>query len=283
MAVTKREKEHFGAWLMRQAGVAAWVLKPARLPSILVLWPATLYAWLRPGPRIPDATSLIDRPDGYAGPVRDRAPEAMYAGMRNGFHMLAHWGPWKWWSPRRRAVIRLEDVHVPKKLRQHVRRAKFRVTFDTAFDDVMRACAVPRRRFGITWLMPDVRQMFSEMHARGLAHSVEVWDEHGNLVGGGFGVAAGPVFSGYSLFHTADNASKLAVISLCHHLQAWGMQMVDHQRLANWSADQGAALISRDDFHAIVAQPGPPCSQPGRWTVQFTAEESARWDPRAAA
>lgn len=283
MSATGPDREGFLAWLRHQAGALVFSLRPVRVKSVLLLWPATFYAWLRPGPRIPDVQSMPDWPAGYAGPVRDRSPEAMYEGMRRGFHLMQHWGPWKWWSPPQRAVTWLEDVHVPRKLRKHVRKAGYRITFDTAFDDVLRRCGMPRRRFGITWLRPDVRQMFSRMHALGLAHSVEVWDGAGNLVGGGFGVAAGPVFSGYSLFHTEDNASKIAVISLCHHLHAWGMRMIDHQRPANWSVEQGAILIEREEFLANVAQPGPPCSRPGVWTAQFTAEESALWNPRAAA
>jgi leucyl/phenylalanyl-tRNA--protein transferase len=273
------EGEGAASWLKRQALVLAFALKPSRLPEMAQLWPATLYAYLRPGPRIPEAASMLDWPDGYGGPVRDRSPDAMCAGMRNGFHMLSHWGPWKWWSPRRRAVVMLDEAHVEKRLAAKIRKAQFRVTMDTAFDDVVRACAAPRGQLGLTWLTPDVRTMFSGIFRLGRAHSVEVWDADNNLVGGMFGVVTGPVFSSLSLFHTADNASKLAIVSLYHHLSAWGMAAVDHQRMNPWAAEQGARLMPRAEFLKLIAHPGPLCAQPGKWKAEFSAEQSAAWKP----
>jgi leucyl/phenylalanyl-tRNA--protein transferase len=272
------DKEGLGAWAIRQAMAALYSVRPVRLRETAVVVPVTLWRLVKPGPRIPDRNSLTG-PDGFGGPVHDRSANAVLAGMRNGFYFMSHAGPLKWWSPPMRAVMLLSDVHIPKRFRRTLRNSGFSVSIDTAFDDVVRACGAPRKKLHLTWLYPKNRALLSALFARGVAHSVEVRNAEGVLVGGVFGVATGPVFSALSMFHTVNDASKLAIVSLYHHLSAWGMTAVDHQALSPWVKDLGGKDIPRAEFEALVKGPPPECAKSGRWSAEFTALQTADWQP----
>ena len=114
--------------------------------------------------------------------------------------------PIGWWSPDPRGVLRLQDLRVPRSLRKSM--AHFEVRIDTAFDEVVAACADPGREG--RWITPEVASAYSALHDAGWAHSVETWQE-GRLVGGLYGVAIGGLFAGESMFHTARDASKAAL------------------------------------------------------------------------
>lgn len=274
--------ESWGAWAIRQATALAYVLRPRRLRETAVVVPVTLWRTLKPGPAVPDETSLIG-PDGFGGPVHDRSVGAVLAGMSNGFHVMSHAGPLKWWSPPDRAVMMLGDVHIPKRFRRTLRNSGFSVSVDEAFDEVVLACAAPRKRLHLTWLYPKTRALMSELHRAGHAHSLEVRDETGSLVGGVFGVATGPVFSALSMFHTANDASKLAIVSLYHHLSVWGFAAVDHQALSPWVRDLGGRDIPRKDFVALVKGAAPERADAGRWRAEFKPKQTADWQPSGAA
>jgi leucyl/phenylalanyl-tRNA--protein transferase len=203
--------------------------------------------------------------------------------MKNGFHVMSHAGPLKWWSPPERAVMMLSDVHIPKRFRRTLKNTGFTVSIDEAFDDVVRACGAPRKRLHLTWLHPKTRALMADLHRAGHAHSVEVRDESGQLVGGVFGVATGPVFSALSMFHTANDASKLAIVSLYHHLSAWGFAAVDHQALSPWVRHLGGKDIPRVSFHALVNGAAPARADAGRWSAEFTPKQTAEWQPSGAA
>jgi leucyl/phenylalanyl-tRNA--protein transferase len=274
--------ESLPAWVKRQVLGLAYMAVPSRVANAPALTLETLYRLVVPGPRIPDETSIWRTPDGYGGPVHDASPEGLLAGMRAGFHPLSHIGPLKWWAPSRRAVMMLNHVRVPRRFRRSMRTSPFTVTIDEAFGDVVAACAAPRSRVHLTWLYPETRKRLMGLFDLGYAHSVEVRDETGALVGGVFGVCTGPVFSALSMFHTANDASKLAIISLYQHLGAWGAIAVDHQRMGAWVEDLGATLIPRAEFNAMLTRPAGDYSKPGRWTVQFTTAETADWQPPGA-
>jgi leucyl/phenylalanyl-tRNA--protein transferase len=276
------DSEGFGAWAIRQVTALAYALRPQRLRETAVVVPVTLWRTLKPGPAVPDETSLAG-PDGFGGPVHDRSPAAVLAGMRNGFHIMGHAGPLKWWAPPERAVMLLGDVRIPKRFRRTLRNAGFTVTIDDVFDAVVLGCAQPRRRLHLTWLHPKTRALLSELHRRGDAHSVEVRNEAGELVGGVFGVAIGPVFSALSMFHTANDASKLAIVSLYHHMSVWGFAAVDHQALSPWVRDLGGREIPRAEFNQLIRSAGPSHAMPGRWHVEFTPKQTAEWQPSGAA
>ena len=150
-----------------------------------------------------------------------------------------------WWSPDPRAVLPLGSLRVSRSLRVACRRAEVRV--DTAFDEVVAACADPRREGG--WITRDIRAAYGELHRLGWAHSVEVWRAD-RLVGGLYGVAIGGLFAGESMFHRETDASKVALVGLVERLSADGSgeRVVDVQWLTAHLVSLGCVEIPRLDY-----------------------------------
>lgn len=156
-----------------------------------------------------------------------------------------------WWSPDPRTVFRVGTVHRSRSLRRRMRTGGFTTTIDTAFDAVMAACAV-RPREG-TWITPAMRDAYGRLHRMGRAHSVEVWRD-GDLVGGLYGISVGGVFTGESMFHTATDASKVALVALDEHLSARGFALIDAQLQTDHLTSMGAVEIPRAVFLDVLAE-----------------------------
>lgn len=154
-----------------------------------------------------------------------------------------------WVCPPRRAILEFAKLHIPKNLRRTQRaRAALRFTHDAAFETVIHACATaPRAGQPGTWITPAMIAAYVELHRLGHAHSVEVWDGD-TLAGGLYGVTAGGVFTGESMFHRLDDASKLCVLHLIEHLRPRGATWIDIQQLTPHFARLGAREITRTDF-----------------------------------
>lgn len=149
-----------------------------------------------------------------------------------------------WWSPQRRGVLLPGDLHISRTLRRSARR--FLVSIDQAFDPVLDACAHSGRRGD--WISADIADAYRTLHGLGWAHSVEVWDEQGDLVGGLYGVALGGLFAGESMFHRATDASKVALVGLVDVLAATGDYLIDVQWRTQHLASLGIIEIDRDDY-----------------------------------
>lgn len=157
--------------------------------------------------------------------------------------------PIPWVCPPERAILEFDALHLPRSLRQAQRRqSALRFTFDRAFATVIRECAKAARpgQRG-TWITPAMITAYEEVHARGHAHSVEAWEGE-TLVAGLYGVTAGGVFAGESMFHHRDNASKLCLLHVVAHLQQRGSTWLDIQQLTPHLAALGAREIPRRDF-----------------------------------
>lgn len=154
-----------------------------------------------------------------------------------------------WVSPPRRAILEFDALHVPRSVRRSARAlARLRFTIDAEFAAVIRTCAAaPRPGQRGTWITAPMIAAYVEVHRRGLAHSVEAWDGD-VIVGGLYGVTAGGVFTGESMFHRINDASKLCVLHLIEHLRARGATWLDVQQLTPHFALLGAREISRDEF-----------------------------------
>lgn len=164
-----------------------------------------------------------------------------------------------WWSPMARAVLPLEDLRVTRSLRQACRR--YTVTIDTDFDAVLAGCADPRRPNG--WIDDDIRRVYRALFDQGQVHSVETRDSNGLIVGGLYGVAVGGLFAGESMFHTARDASKVALVAIVEHLRAaGGARLLDVQWLTPHLESLGASEVSRADYldllDAALSLPEPP-------------------------
>jgi len=161
-------------------------------------------------------------------------------------------GPISWYSPDPRAVIPLDAFNVPRSLRREMRRSSSSVTFDRSFGDVIAQCA--ERRFPEeTWISDDIVRVYTELHARGIAHSVEIWLE-GKLVGGLYGIALGGAFFGESMFSRVSGASKFALVSLVARLRERGYMLLDSQIINDHVRQFGAIEIPRDRYLSLLAE-----------------------------
>ncbi len=195
--------------------------------------------------RFPPARSADE--NGVVGLGADLEPGTVLEGYRNGiFPMPVDDGRLlAWWSPDPRGVLPLDGLKVSRSLRRSQQR--FVVTFDTAFDDVLDACASPDRDG--RWIDEAIAIAYGELHRLGWAHSVEVRDPaDGRLVGGLYGIHIDGLFAGESMFHTERDASKVALVALVERLRAIGAVLLDVQWLTPHLASLGAVAISRDEY-----------------------------------
>ncbi|MBE9515626.1 MAG: leucyl/phenylalanyl-tRNA--protein transferase [Proteobacteria bacterium] len=174
--------------------------------------------------------------------------------------------PILWWSPDPRATLFPDQVHISKSLRKTLRKQKYSVTFDSAFREVIEACAGPRpnQEEAGTWILDEMIEAYCQLHERGYAHSVEVWDQ-GQLVGGLYGIALGRAFFGESMFSRQADASKIALVYLAHQLQLWKFELIDCQVSSDHITSLGAKDIRRDEFMSRLNAALKHDDQPGQW------------------
>ena len=153
-----------------------------------------------------------------------------------------------WVEPRRRAILPLESFHLSRSLRKTLRAGRFTVTRDQAFAEVIRRCAAR----GETWINRGIEQSYLDLHARGSAHSIEAW-EHGELVGGLYGVRLAGAFFGESMFSTATDASKVALAWLVARLRVGGFRLLDCQFMTDHLKTMGAVEISQKRYLELLA------------------------------
>jgi leucyl/phenylalanyl-tRNA--protein transferase len=195
--------------------------------------------WNFPPARHADAVGVV-------GIGADLEPGTLLAAYRGGiFPMPVGEGPqMAWWSPDPRGILPLDGLRVPRSLRQSCRRYEIRV--DTAFDEVIRECAAPDRDGG--WISADIVTAYTRLHELGWAHSVETWDDEGQLVGGLYGVAIGGLFAGESMFHRARDASKVALVALVERMRSRGATLLDVQWTTPHLVSLGAVDIRRKRY-----------------------------------
>jgi leucyl/phenylalanyl-tRNA--protein transferase len=156
-------------------------------------------------------------------------------------------------DPQRRGVLPLDErFHVPRRLARTVRSESFQVRIDTAFPAVLEACAAERAYAEDTWINAPIQAMYGELFTRGLAHSVECWRE-GVLVGGLYGVSLGGAFFGESMFSTARDASKTALVHLIARLRFGRYRLLDSQFMTDHLAQFGAEEIGRAEYQRRLA------------------------------
>ncbi|MDQ6837844.1 MAG: leucyl/phenylalanyl-tRNA--protein transferase [Actinomycetota bacterium] len=160
--------------------------------------------------------------------------------------------PWRarkiaWWSPDPRAILPLDGLRISRSLRKSL--SRFEIRTDTAFEEVIAACADPSRPGA--WIDRGVRRAYTRLHGDGWAHSVEAW-VNGELAGGLYGLAIGSLFAGESMFHRRTDASKVALVSLVERLRAGGATLLDVQWLTPHLASLGAVEVSRIRYHDLL-------------------------------
>jgi len=212
--------------------------------------------WLRPDDppdSFPPVSAALREPNGLLAVGGDLSTARLLQAYRSGiFPWYEEGQPLLWWSPDPRCVFLPGDFHESRRLRQIRRRSGAEIRVNTAFGEVMRACAGPRRSAQGTWITPATLAAFDQLHQLGWAHSIEVWDG-GKLTGGLYGLAIGKVFFGESMFSASPNASKFALQFLATKLQTGDFDVLDCQVVSVHLQSLGARTLARDQFMARVA------------------------------
>jgi len=197
---------------------------------------------------------LFDEYFYYSKDIVSFGDELTVENLRNAYRLgIFPWHvdglPLPWYCPEKRAILELAELHIPRSLERARRKNLFTFTINKAFQRVIENCArVSRKGEAGTWITDDFIRTYRELHSMGMAHSVEAWDANGDLVGGVYGVDAGGVFCGESMFHTETNASKLALLHVIDHLRSRGATWLDAQVMTPHIRALGAREIRRKDF-----------------------------------
>ncbi|MHB1291441.1 MAG: leucyl/phenylalanyl-tRNA--protein transferase, partial [Sulfuricella sp.] len=203
--------------------------------------------WLNPNDPFPPLASALREPNGLLAAGGSLSPQRLVEAYTHGIFPWFNPGePILWWSPDPRMVLFPAELKISRSLRKTLKKHDFELRVDTAFREVMEACAAPRDGQG-TWITPAMIDAYSELHRLGLAHSVETWVE-GKLVGGLYGISVGRMFYGESMFSRQADASKIAFVHLVRQLERWSFGMIDCQMKTAHLASLGAREIPRAEF-----------------------------------
>ncbi len=207
--------------------------------------------WLSPDDppdSFPPISAALHEPDGLLAAGGDLSAERLLFAYRSGiFPWYDEGQPLLWWSPDPRCVFLPGDYRVSRRLQRELRRSSDEIRINTAFSDVIRACAGPRRSEQGTWITPEMIKAYEGLHREGWAHSIEVW-QSGKLAGGLYGLAIGKAFFGESMFSLTSNASKLALLYLTHRLTAGDLELLDCQVVSGHLVSLGARIVPRSEF-----------------------------------
>ncbi len=190
---------------------------------------------------------------GFLAICNDLNPERMLMAYQFGiFPWYSEGNPIYWYFTNPRCVLKPQEIKISKSMRSYFNQNKFTVSLDTAFSEVLYACKnIPRQGQYDTWLTKELIESLEELHTRGYAHSVEVW-EGDSLVGGLYGIAIGKIFYGESMFALKANASKFGLISLCKILVQKDFTLIDCQQETNHILSMGAQTIPKESFLSIL-------------------------------
>ena len=223
-----------------------------------------------PGEPFPPADEALHEPDGLLAAGGDLSAARLLDAYRHGiFPWYSDGQPILWWSPATRMVFRPEAAHLSRRFRRSLRVSDWTVRADTAFGEVIDACAAPRSgQDGGTWILPEMRAAYRELHRLGHAHSIEVHDG-GALAGGLYGVAIGRMFFAESMYSARSGGSKVALGALALRLREWGWPLFDAQLENRHLRSLGGEAWPRARFLAAVARLVAEPEPAGPWTTRF--------------
>lgn len=202
----------------------------------------------------PPVTQALRSPNGLLAAGGDLSATRLLEAYRHGiFPWFSEGEPILWWSPDPRMVLFPGEFKLSHSLRKTLRKGDHEVRTDTAFEQVMRACAAPRAGANGTWIHEEMIAAYCELHRLGYAHSIETWMD-GQLAGGLYGMALGRMFYGESMFSRRTDASKIALAHLAAQLKRWDFGMIDCQMNTPHLASLGAREIPRKEFIARLQE-----------------------------
>lgn len=204
--------------------------------------------WLGRAHAFPPLDTALTEPNGLLAAGGDLSPARILEAYRRGiFPWFGEGDPILWWSPDPRMVLYPQQIKISRSLGKALRRGDYEIRVDTAFRQVMEACAAPRDGQPGTWILDAMIDAYCVLARMGHAHSVETWRD-GRLIGGLYGVSIGRAFFGESMFSRATDASKIALIHLARQLERWQFGPIDCQMRTAHLASLGAREISRACF-----------------------------------
>ena len=213
----------------------------------------------------PPVDGALSEPDGLLAAGGDLTTPRLLAAYRQGiFPWYDDGQPLLWWSPDPRCVFQRGDLHVSRRLRKAIRSSTLEIRINTAFADVIAACAGPRPHQPGTWITADMQRAYVRLHNEGWAHSIEVWRDD-ELVGGLYGLAIGRAFFGESMFSKESNASKLALLTIDSLLADGRLGILDCQVRSQHLVTLGATAMPRKEFVARLAELCEPRAAFAAW------------------
>ena len=188
--------------------------------------------------------------------MSELSPELLLAAYAHGVFPMAESreDPTLYWlDPNERGILPLDSFHISRRLKRTVRSDRFAVRIDSAFSQVIDACAAPRHGSADSWINDEIRSLYADLFHRGFCHSVECWREE-RLVGGLYGVSIGGAFFGESMFSLERDASKVALVHLVARLRAGGFMLLDTQFVTDHLTQFGVIEISRENYQRRLRQ-----------------------------
>ncbi len=206
----------------------------------------------------PSAHLAQQEPNGLLAIGGDLSIERLTEAYRNGiFPWYCEDEPILWWSPDPRCVFNLtsdQNLHISKSLKRSLKKDNYQVIVNKDFKKVIASCSLPRAKQTETWILPEMQQAYYELHLKGLAHSIEIYDSMQNLIGGLYGVSLGKFFFGESMFSLKPDASKIALAHLVYYLKQADFILIDCQVPNEHLYSLGAEDISRDNFLQLLKE-----------------------------
>lgn len=224
--------------------------------------------WLTPDDppnAFPELQCALNEPDGLLAAGGDLSASRLLYAYRHGiFPWYDDGQPILWWSPDPRCVMQPKGYHLSRRLSRKLRNSTATLTCNNSFEEVVRACAGPRRSEQDTWITSAMADAYTSLHFDGWAHSIEVWQEK-ELIGGIYGLAMGKVFFGESMFSYRSDASKIALLGLTKILSEHDFALLDCQVVSSHLLTIGATTMSRRDFQQILEFACDPAIRFEKW------------------
>ncbi|MFK8028340.1 MAG: leucyl/phenylalanyl-tRNA--protein transferase [Gammaproteobacteria bacterium] len=217
----------------------------------------------------PPAESALKDPEGLVAVGGDLSPRRLLRAYHEGlFPWFEEDQPILWWSPNPRGILYPREFIAHKSLLRTIKNKQWKISFDKSFLAVMEACAAPRSNSRGTWITCDMIEAYSNLHQLNHAHSLEVHNESGDLIGGIYGISIGTIFFGESMFCKETDASKVALLYLSAYLDNWGYAVIDTQLPSTHLASLGGRKIPRESYlEQLPKLTAESCSQQA-WRTQ---------------
>ena len=222
-----------------------------------------------PNAPFPSAESALKDPEGLVAAGGDLNAKRLLRAYHEGlFPWYEEDQPILWWSPNPRGILYPKDFIAHKSLLRTIKNNQWKISYDRSFLDVMKACAEPRSNSRGTWITDDMIEAYVHLHELNHAHSLEVWNESDELIGGIYGISIGTIFFGESMFSRVTDASKVALLYLSAYLDSWGYDIIDTQLPSAHLTTLGGSEMTRNKYLNELSKFTAQSSSSHAWQTQ---------------